>query len=154
MPDSLTFALRPFPHRLVRTLLGFAGAGTVMALVVWSDGNGPRWLPLGMVIACWLIPALFAWQVKRQGFDPLVRLVATEKGLEAYDREGRCRFVAWDAVERLIEVEGFRHRSWAIVAGPETLRWFGELEEPEAFAGLAAERTGLSWEKQSQSPLG
>ena len=66
--------------------------------------------------------------------------------LEAHYREGFARFVPWHGMRKLVQVEGFRHRAWRIETEEDPLRWFGELEDPEAFAQLVAERTGLAWD--------
>jgi hypothetical protein len=152
MSEPIVFPLRPFPRRLARSLLGFAAAGSFFAFVVWSDGTGGKGLPGAILLAAWGIPALFAWQVLRTGFDPLVRLVATEQGLEAYNRGGGCRFFAWKAMRQLVSIEGFRHRSWAIITEDSSLRWFGELEDPDGFARLVSERAGLEWESHTKLP--
>jgi hypothetical protein len=145
LPEQ-TFPLRAFPRRLARSLISFAGAGTFMAALVYQDGGFGRMLPLVMLVVCWLIPLAFWLQIRRQGFDPLSRFVATEAGLEAHYREGFARFVPWHGMRKLVQVEGFRHRAWRIETEEDPLRWFGELEDPEAFAQLVAERTGLAWD--------
>lgn len=152
VPDNRTFSLRPFPRRLQRSLMGFALAGTFFAFLVWSDHTNAWQLALSILAAAWGIPALFAWQVHSTGFDPLTRLVATPSGLEAYFREGGCRFNAWNAMRRLVIVEGFRHQSWAILTQDGALRWFGELEDPDGFMRLVAERSGLEWERTDRLP--
>jgi len=144
LPEQ-TFALRPFPRRLARSLISFAVAGTVMAALVFEDGGFGRTLPLVMLGLCWLIPAAFWLQIRRQGFDPLTRFVATEAGLEAHFREGYARFLPWHGMTRLVQVEGFRHRAWRIETEELPLRWYGELEDPDAFAALVAERSGQAW---------
>ncbi|MFN3432589.1 MAG: hypothetical protein ACK46X_21910, partial [Candidatus Sericytochromatia bacterium] len=73
MAESLVFPLRPFPRKLLRSLLTFAAAGSLMAFVVWSDGMGRPWLPAVILVGCWSIPVLFAVQIRRGGFDPLLR---------------------------------------------------------------------------------
>jgi hypothetical protein len=144
LPEQ-TFHLRPFPKRLARSLTSFAVAGTVMAALVYQDGSFGRLLPLVMLALCWLIPLLFVVQIRRQGFDPLSSFVATDAGLEAHHREGGARFVPWQGMRKLVQVEGFRHRAFAIETDEDPLRWFGELEDPDGFARLVAERTGLEW---------
>jgi hypothetical protein len=143
-----TFPLRPFPRRLARSLISFAVAGTVMAALVYEDGSFGKLLPLVMLMLCWAIPLAFWLQIRRQGFDPLTRIVATDAGLEAHFREGYARFIPWHGMRKLVQVEGFRHRAWRIETDELPLRWFGELEDPDGFARLAAERTGLAWEVQ------
>lgn len=152
MAESRVFPLRPFPRKLLRSLLTFAGAGTLMAFVVWSDGMGGRWLPIGILAACWGIPALFAFQIWRGGYDPLLRFVTTEQGMEAHYRGGDSRFIPWGSITRLVLVEGFRNKAWAILSEQGTVRWFGELEEPDAFERLVAERTGHAWESEARFP--
>jgi hypothetical protein len=152
MAESQVFPLRPFPRRLMRSLVTFAGAGTLMAFVVWSDGMGGPWLPIAILAACWLIPALFAFQIWRGGFDPLLRFVATDQGVEAHFRDGTSRFLPWDAITRLVTVEAFRNRAWAIASTQGAVRWFGELQDPEAFERLVAERTGKEWESHARYP--
>ena len=152
MDETRTYKMRPFPRKLMRSLVTFAVAGTVMAAVVWSDGMGTPWLPLFILLACWLVPVYFAVQIRRHGFDPLLRFEASERGLEAHYREGPARFVPWTAMTQLVQVEAFRNRAWAIMAPGGALRWFGELEDPETFNALVAEKTGLNWDVQSRFP--
>lgn len=152
MEQPREFKLRPFPRRLLRSLVGFAAAGTVMAAVVWSDGMGRPWLPLAIAVPCWLIPLAFAWQIHRQGFDPLCRLDADDRGLTAHYRDGQARFVAWGAITRLLQIEAFRYKAWAILGAERPIRWHGELEAPEAFQAMVSERTGLAWEYETKLP--
>lgn len=152
MDAPIEFPLRPFPHRLARSLLGFAGAGTVMAFVVWQDGMGRPWLPGLIALACWLIPVAFALQIRFQGFDPLSRLVADDRGLTAHYRDGEARFAAWGAITRLVQAEGFRYKAWAVVTEAHPIRWHGELADAEGFERLMRERTGLTWEWASKLP--
>jgi hypothetical protein len=152
MAESRVFSLRPFPRRLLRSLLTFAFAGTLMAFVVWSDGMGGPWLPAGILAACWAIPLLFAWQIRRGGFDPLLRIVTTEQGLEAHYRDGASLFLPWEAITRLVAVHAFRNQAWAIVAPQGAVRWFGEMEGREDFEQLVAARTGLAWEAHDKYP--
>ncbi|MFP5500961.1 MAG: hypothetical protein ACLGIN_00640 [Candidatus Sericytochromatia bacterium] len=152
MDEQREFPLRPFPRRLIRSLVGFAAAGTIMALVVWSDGMGGPWLPLAIALPCWLIPMAFAWQVHRQGFDPLCRLVVDDRGLTAHSRDGQARFVSWPAVTRLVQAEAFRYKAWAVIGAEQPIRWHGELEDPDGFQAFMAERTGLAWEHASRLP--
>ncbi|MDB5101548.1 MAG: hypothetical protein JWM80_5969 [Cyanobacteria bacterium RYN_339] len=148
MPEQ-TFPLRAFPRRLARSLASFAAAGTVMAGVVYQDGGFGHLLPLVMLGLCWLIPLAFWFQIRRNGFDPLARFVATEAGLEAHLREGGARFIPWAGIRKLVQVDGFRHRAWAIETDEAPLRWYGDLEDPDGFAALVAERTGLAWVVQA-----
>lgn len=152
MADARVFRMRPFPRRLLRSLLMFAGAGTLMAYVVWSDGMGGAWLPLAILLSSWAIPASFAWQIRRNGFDPLERLTISDEGLEASYRDGQSRLVPWAAMQRLVQIEGFRYRAWAVVSLAGPLRWFGELEDADAFAAIVAERANLSWETTDKLP--
>ena len=152
MAESQVFPLRTFPRRLLRSLVTFAAAGTLMAFVVWSDGMGGLWLPMVILAACWAIPLLFAYQIWRGGYDPLQRFVVTEQGIEAHYRDRESRFIAWDEVSRLVAVEAFRNRAWAIVAPLGGVRWFGELEDVDAFTRLVAEKTGKTWETHASYP--
>ena len=136
----------------MRSLVSFAGAGTLMAALVYRDGSFGHLLPCVMLLACWLIPVAFWAQIRRQGFDPLQRLVATDAGLEAHDKAEGVRFVPWSAMRRLLQIEGFRYRAWNITTEDAPLRWFGELVDPDAFAAVVAERTGLAWEHETASP--
>lgn len=150
-PES--YALRLYPRRLLRSLLAFAGAGTLMAGAVWSDGTGGPLLPAGMLAACWAIPLLFAWQIRRHGFDPLERLTLTDDGLLATYRDGQKRLLPWRGMTRLVAVDGYRNRSWAVLhADAPALRWFGELEDEQGFADRLAARSGLAWEYANQPP--
>lgn len=146
------FFLRPIPRRLMRSLLSFAGAGTLMAAAVSTDAGTHRLVPALMLAACWGIPLLFWWQIRRQGFDPLERLVATDLGLEAHFRAESVRFIPWHGMRRLLRIEGFRHQARAIITDELPLRWFGELEAPETFEQLVVERTGLEWELAASVP--
>jgi hypothetical protein len=152
MTESLVFPLRPFPRKLLRSLLTFAAAGTLMAFVVWSDGMGRPWLPMAILLGCWSIPVVFAVQIRRGGFDPLLRFVATDQGVEAFFRDGGSHFLPWQSITRLVAVQAFRNRAWAIVAEQGAVRWFGELEQPEAFEALVAERSGKAWEHTDRYP--
>lgn len=143
------FPLRPIPQRLQRSLLSFAGAGTLMAGVVYQDGTWNRWIPLVLLVACWSIPGFFFVMLRRQGFDPLTRFVVSETGLEAHYRDERVRAVPWAGVTRLVQVDGFRQKAWAIQTADDAIRWFGEVEDADAFFPLVAERTGLTWETMS-----
>lgn len=152
MSESHIYPLRAFPRRLLRSLLTFAAAGTLMAFVVWSDGMGGPWLPAALLAACWAVPAIFAFQIWRGGFDPLQRFVTTEQGVEGHFRDGRSLFLPWADVTRLVAVQAFRNRAWAIVAPQGALRWFGELADPDAFTRLVSERTGKEWESHTSYP--
>ena len=152
MPAPVAFPLRPFPRRVMRSLAMFALAGAVFAAVVWQDGMGRPWLPLVLLAASSLVPLLFALQIRATGFDPLERLVVTDEGLEAHFRDGTRRTVPWPAMRRLVQVEGFRYRAWAVTSLNGPLRWFGELEDPDGFAALVAERSRLSWEHLASMP--
>lgn len=150
-PDS--FALRLYPRRLLRSLITFAAAGTLMAAAVWSDGTGGLALPTLILAACWAIPAMFAWQIRRNGFDPLERLTFTDDGLLATYRDGNKRLLTWAGISRLVAVEAYRYRAWVVChAHVPAVRWFGELEDEHAFTARLAERTGLSWERESKPP--
>lgn len=152
MSESHVYPMRTFPRRLLRSLVTFAAAGSLMAFVVWSDGMGRPWLPAIILVSCWAIPALFAFQIWRSGFDPLVRFVTTEQGVEAHYRDGRSLFLPWGDVSRLIAVEAFRNKAWAIVAPQGAMRWFGELAEAQAFSHLLTEKTGKAWETHASYP--
>lgn len=152
MADDRQFPLNRFPKQLMRKLVTFAGAGTLMAFVVWSDGEWGPWVPLAILVLSWATPLIFAYQIKTQGFDSLTRLDATEAGLVAHYDDGQARTVPWRSIRRLLRIEGFRHRAWAIVTDHEPLRWYGELTDPEGFAQEAAARTGLAWEVVSGMP--
>lgn len=150
-PDS--YPLRPFPRRLARSLLTFAGAGTLMAAAVWSDGTGGPWLPALIAAACLALPAIFAWQIRRHGFDPLESLAITDDGLLATYRDGNKRLLVWAGITRLVEVEAFRNRGWVVChAHVPALHWFGELVDLEGFAERLAARTGLAWERRATPP--
>lgn len=146
MADDRQFPLNRFPKKLMRSLIKFAAVGTLMAGAVWWDGDFGPWIPLALLVFSWATPAIFAYQIHSQGFDPLTRLDATEAGLMAHYQDGNVRMVPWRSIQRLLQIEGFRHRSWAVITDHEPLRWFGELKSPEAFAEEAAARTGLAWE--------
>ena len=150
--DELSFPLKRFPARLARSLCSFAAAGTAMAAVVWHDGSAGHWVPLFLLVGSLGVPLAFYWQIWRAGFDPLQRLVATPAGLEAHSRVEGVRFIPWQAMQRLVQIEGFRYRAWAIFADEPPLRWFGELDDPQRFADLVAERTGLQWEFRATPP--
>lgn len=152
MATDRDFPLHRFPRKLMRSLVTFAGAGTLMAFVVWSDGEWNVAIPVMLLVLSWLTPAIFAFQIKTRGFDPLERLQATEASLVAHYRDGHVRTIPWPSIKRLLHIEGFRHRSWAIVTDEEPLRWYGELAAPEDFAQEAAARTGLAWEMVSSMP--
>jgi hypothetical protein len=143
------FSLRSVPLRLMRSLLLFAGAGSLMAGLVFQDGGYGRVIPTVMLLACWSIPLAFWVQIRRDGYDPLTKLVATDAGLEAHAREGGVRFIPWPGMQRLVQVEGFRQRFWSIETDETPLRWFGELVDPDGFAALVAERTGKAWELEA-----
>jgi hypothetical protein len=146
------FVLRAVPRRLMRSLVSFAGAGTLMAALVYRDGSFGHLLPLVMLVACWFIPFAFWAQIRKQGYDPLERMLATEAGLEAHYKAEGVRFVPWSGMRRLIQIAGYRYRAWTIITDDTPLHWFGELAEPDAFAILVADRTGLAWELESQLP--
>lgn len=152
MADERDYRLHRFPRKLIRSLVGFAAAGTIMALVVWSDGEWGVWAPGFIFVMSWLVPIIFTLQVLKRGFDPLERLVATDDRLTAHFRDGETRQVLWTSVTQLLQVEGFRYKAWAVVAETGTIRWFGELEQPDAFLKEATERTGLQWEFASELP--
>lgn len=150
--EAHRFTLRRFPHRLMRSLGGFALAGTVMAAVVWSDGMGRPWIPVAIALGAWAVPLAFAWQVYRRGFDPLRALELGEGGIKADYEDGTQRFVPWSAITRLVAVEAFRYRAWAVVSAEGPIRWFGEPEDAEGLRRELAERSGLAWEHESRLP--
>lgn len=153
MTTSASYPLRAFPRRLVRSLLGFAAAGTFMAFAVWSEGTGGPWLGPGMALACWGIPAAFAWRIRRQGFDPLARIELTDDGVLAVARDGSRRLLTWAGIDRLVQVDGFRNRSWMIGhAHVPALRWYGEVEDEAGLEAALAARTGLEWEFRASAP--
>ena len=67
-------------------------------------------------------------------------------------RDGASRFVPWEAVTRLVAVEAFRNRTWAILSTAGPIRWFGELEDADAFERLVADRSGKPWEHEAALP--
>ena len=152
-PAPDVYPLRRYPRRLLRSLLAFAGAGTLMAGAVWSDGTGGPALPAFLLATAWAIPAIFAWQIRRHGFDPLAALAFTDDGLLATYHDGHRRLLPWRGMARLVAVEGHRNRSWAVLheAAP-ALRWFGEVEGEDGFAARLAERSGLAWELVGMAP--
>lgn len=147
-----TYELRAFPHRLLRSLAGFGLAGSAMAAAVWADGAGRPWLPLLIALAAWAVAGGFAWQVLAQGYDPIAALALSPEGLTAHTREGGRTFVPWRCVQRLIAVESSRARGWAVVSEVGTIRWFGELADPEAFMAAVAEASGRAWEYEPRWP--
>ncbi len=153
MTKTDSYPLRRFPRRLIRSLFAFAGAGSLMAAAVWSDGTGGPLLPALMAAASWAIPGIFAWQIRRSGFDPLERLTFTEDGLLATYRDGTKQLLVWTGITRLVQVDAFRYRAWAVChAHVPALRWFGELEDERGFADRLAARTGLVWEYATTPP--
>ena len=147
------FPLRPFPHRLRRSLVTFAFAGTVMAAVTLADSTVPRAVPALLLLAGWGIPAAFAWQVRRHGFDPLEALTLTEDGLLATYHDGHRRLLPWAGMARLVVVLAPRQRSWLVThEDAPPLRWFGELEDEDGFAARLAERSRLAWEVLPAEP--
>jgi hypothetical protein len=148
----MIFRLRPFPKRLKRSLLSFAVVGTLLALMIASDGTGGPWLPYGVALTAWLIPLAFAWQIKKQGYDPLSAFETSEIGLTAHFHDGHNRFLAWESMNELLNLSGFRHRSWVIHSDEPPLRWFGELENPALFFTLVSEKTGKEWKIQPSVP--
>ena len=150
MDAPATFLLPPFPPRLRAALLKFAAAGTLLAAVVAADGA--RGLPAILLAAAWGLPLAFAWQVRREGFDPLASLTLAEDGLLATFRDGTKRLLPWRGMSALVRVEGRRQRAWEVRhEDAPALRWFGEVDDLDAFEAALAARSGLPWTSLSGS---
>lgn len=149
--ETRLFPLRPFPRKLMRSMAFFAGAGTLMAWTVYSDGVGGWPLPLAILLGSWVLPAVFAAQIARNGFDPVEQLIEGPDGLEALYRDGTRRAIGWTEVAGLYRVEAFRYRAWVVMGhNGVTIRWFGEVEDLEVLMAQIAERSGKAWETVSR----
>jgi hypothetical protein len=106
-----------------------------------------------MLAAALAIPGLFAWQIRRRGYDPLDRLELTDDGLLAVQRDGSRRLLPWQGLSALVRVRAYRADAWAVCHERlPAVRWFGELEDEDRFVTRLAERTGLAWEDASAPP--
>lgn len=153
MHTSDVFLLHTFPRRLMRSLGFFALAGTVMAAAVASDATVPVAMPIVMALTAWAIPALFALQVKRHGYDPLVSLTFTDTELVASYRDGTTRRLDWGGVRSLVRVAGNRLNGRAVVHATEpAIRWFGEMQDEAGLEARLAEQTGYAWESAVAMP--